>query len=155
VGTAINPLNYVMSNMTYNAIVKTVNYNASAAEKGGYHIPFAQFDEPFEVITDNGKEFAKRTAVIDSKLAKWISVRDITLIAKDLGFGIRETMTEIQSQKNEAEADARKTFSGKEVVIKATPGKENQWEFIVVGFASDAATATVAPKPRRSRKSNK
>lgn len=144
-----------MSNMTYNAIVKTVNYNASAAEKGGYHIPFAQFDEPFEVITDEGKEFAKRTAIIDGKLAKWISVHDISLVAKDLGFGIRETMAEIQSQKNEAETAARKAFSGKEVVIEARPNDKDQWEFIVVGFASDAITATAAPKTHRSRKSNK
>ena len=54
---------------TYTAIVKTVNYNASAAKRGGMHIPFAQFAEPIEVATEDDEEFTKRTAVIDNNLA--------------------------------------------------------------------------------------
>lgn len=144
-----------MSNKTYNAIVKTVNYNASAAKRGGMHIPFAQFAEPIEVATEDGEEFTKRTAVIDNSLAKWISVNDVALVAKAMGFGIADAMAEIESQKTKAEADARKAFSGKEVVVEERTDDDNNTTFVIVGFASDAATATTATTRRSTRKSSK
>lgn len=140
---------------TYTTIVKTVNYNADAAEKGGLYIPFAQFAEPLEVETEDGRAFTKRVAPIDAQLASWVSIKDVALMAKVMGMSIADAIAEAKKMANDGQEAARKCFAGKEVIVEERASDDGKLEFVVVGLRSETATSAAALKHRSTRRSNK